>query len=159
MKLSVIIVNYNVEFYLEQCLLSVQKALKNIESEIWVVDNNSVDYSIRMLKSKFPDVHIIENKINVGFSVANNQAIQQANGEYIVLLNPDTIVEEDTFSKALDYMYKNPNVGGLGVKMLDGKGNFLAESKRGLPTPQVAFYKIFGLSNYFLNQKFSDVII
>ena len=153
MKLSVIIVNYNVEFYLEQCLLSVQKALKNIESEIWVVDNNSVDYSIRMLKSKFPDVHIIENKINAGFSVANNQAIQQANGEYIVLLNPDTIVEEDTFSKALDYMYKNPNVGGLGVKMLDGKGNFLAESKRGLPTPQVAFYKIFGLSKLFPKSK------
>jgi len=153
MKLSVIIVNYNVEFYLEQCLLSVEKALSGIDSEIWVVDNNSVDHSIRMLKRKFPNVLLIENKVNTGFSVANNQAIRKANGEYIVLLNPDTIVEEDTFRKTLVYMDKNPKVGGLGVKMLDGKGNFLAESKRGLPTPQVAFYKIFGLAKLFPKSK------
>ncbi len=153
MKLSVIIVNYNVEFYLEQCLLSVEKALTGIDGEIWVVDNNSVDHSIRMLKSKFPNVLLIENKVNTGFSVANNQAIREANGEYVVLLNPDTIVEEDTFRKSLAYMNKNPDVGGLGVKMLDGKGNFLAESKRGLPTPQVAFYKIFGLAKLFPKSK------
>lgn len=153
MKLSVIIVNYNVEFYLEQCLLSVQKALIGIENEIWVVDNNSVDYSIRMLKSKFPDVRLILNKINVGFSVANNQAIREANGDYMVLLNPDTIVEEDTFRNTLAYMDENPDVGGLGVKMLDGEGNFLAESKRGLPTPEVAFYKIFGLAKLFPKSK------
>lgn len=153
MKLSVIIVNYNVEFYLEQCLLSVEKALVGIDSEIWVVDNNSVDYSIRMLKSKFPNVKLIENKVNSGFAVANNQAIREAKGEYIVLLNPDTIVDEDTFQNTLDYMVKNPDVGGLGVKMLDGKGNFLAESKRGLPTPQVAFFKIFGLAKLFPKSK------
>lgn len=153
MKLSVIIVNYNVEFYLEQCLLSVQKALIGIDNEIWVVDNNSVDYSIRMLKSKFPDVRLILNKINVGFSVANNQAIREANGDYMVLLNPDTIVEEDTFRNTLAYMDENPDVGGLGVKMLDGEGNFLAESKRGLPTPEVAFYKIFGLAKLFPKSK------
>lgn len=153
MKLSVIIVNYNVEFYLEQCLLSVQKALIGIDNEIWVVDNNSVDYSIRMLKSKFPDVRLILNKINIGFSVANNQAIREANGDYVVLLNPDTIVEEDTFRNTLAYMDENPDVGGLGVKMLDGKGNFLAESKRGLPTPEVAFYKIFGLAKLFPKSK------
>ena len=153
MKLSVIIVNYNVEFYLEQCLLSVEKALTGIDSEVWVVDNNSVDYSLRMLKSKFPDVLLIENKVNTGFAVANNQAIREANGEYIVLLNPDTIVEEDTFRNTLAYMDKNPDVGGLGVKMLDGKGNFLAESKRGLPTPQVAFYKVFGLAKLFPKSK------
>lgn len=153
MKLSVIIVNYNVEFYLEQCLLSVEKALVGIDSEIWVVDNNSVDHSIRMLESKFPDIRLILNKVNVGFSVANNQAIREANGEYIVLLNPDTIVEEDTFHNTLAYMEKNPDVGGLGVKMLDGEGKFLAESKRGLPTPQVAFYKIFGLAKLFPKSK------
>ncbi len=153
MKLSIIIVNYNVEFYLEQCLLSVEKALKNIDGEIWVVDNHSVDYSIRMLKNKFPKVHLIENKENVGFSKANNQAIKNALGEYILILNPDTIVEEDTFEKAIAYLEGHINVGGLGVKMLDGKGNFLAESKRGLPTPQVAFYKISGLAKLFPKSK------
>ncbi|MDA3906654.1 MAG: glycosyltransferase [Bacteroidales bacterium] len=153
MKLSVIIVNYNVEFFLEQCLLSVEKALSDIDSEIWVVDNNSVDYSVRMLKSKFPKVNLILNKENVGFAIANNQAIKKSAGDYILLLNPDTIVEEDTFHKVLTYIDENPETGGLGVKMLDGKGNFLAESKRGLPTPQVAFYKIFGLAKLFPKSK------
>jgi len=154
MKLSIIIVNYNVEFYLEQCLLAVEKAQKGIESEVWVVDNNSVDYSIRMLKSKFPKVNLIANKENVGFAVANNQAIKKAKGEYILLLNPDTIVEEDTFLKVITYMDKHPKTGGLGVKMLDGKGNFLAESKRGLPSPQVAFFKILGMARLFPKSKF-----
>lgn len=153
MKLSIIIVNYNVEFYLEQCLLSVEKALRNIDGEIWVVDNNSVDHSIHMLETKFPNVKLIKNKENVGFSAANNQAIIKAKGEYILILNPDTIVEEDTFEKSLAYMDENPITGGLGVKMLDGKGDFLAESKRGLPTPQVAFYKIFGLAKVFPKSK------
>lgn len=153
MKLSLIIVNYNVEFYLEQCLLSVEKALDGIESEIWVVDNNSVDYSVRMLESKFPNVNLILNKNNLGFSAANNQAIKRTKGEYVLLLNPDTIVEEDTFHKVITYMDEHPEVGGLGVKMLDGEGNFLAESKRGLPTPQVAFYKIFGLAKLFPKSK------
>lgn len=153
MQLSVIIVNYNVEFYLEQCLLSVEKALKGIESEIWVVDNNSVDYSVRMLESRFPNVKLILNKENTGFAVANNQAIRKAKGTYILLLNPDTIVEEDTFQKAIAYMDKHPNTGVLGVKMLDGKGNFLPESKRGLPTPLVAFYKISGLAKLFPKSK------
>lgn len=153
MKLSIIIVNYNVEFFLEQCLLSVKKACKNIESEIWVVDNNSVDYSVQMLRNKFPDIKLILNKENLGFSKANNQAIKQAKGKYILLLNPDTIVEEDTFEKIISYMDDNQYVGGLGVKMLDGKGNFLAESKRGLPTPWVAFYKISGLSKLFPKSK------
>lgn len=153
MKLSVIIVNYNVEFFLEQCLLSVEKALKKLDSEVWVVDNNSVDYSVPMLQRKFPHVKLILNKKNVGFSVANNQAIKEAKGEYILLLNPDTIVEEDTFDKAIAYLDAHPKVGGLGVKMLDGKGNFLPESKRGLPTPLVAFFKIFGLSTLFPKSK------
>ncbi len=146
MRLSTIIVNYNVEHFLEQCLYSVRKACTDIDTEIWVVDNNSVDGSVKMIESKFPEVKLIANKINSGFSKANNQAIKEATGDYILLLNPDTIVEEDTFSKVIAFMDAHPDAGGLGVKMVDGKGKFLPESKRGLPTPAVAFYKIFGLS-------------
>lgn len=153
LKLSVVIVNYNVEFFLEQCLHSVRKALKNIPSEIFVVDNNSVDGSVQLVKEKFPEVILIENKKNTGFSFANNQAIKQAKGEYILLLNPDTVVEEETFSTTIRFMDEHPDGGGLGVKMLDGKGNFLPESKRGLPTPAVAFYKISGLSKLFPKSK------
>jgi O-antigen biosynthesis protein len=153
MKLSVIIVNYNVKHFLEQCLTSVRKATKGLTLEVWVVDNNSVDGSIEMLKEKFPEVKLIENKKNAGFSVANNQAIQQATGEYVLLLNPDTIVEEETFTKTIAFMDEHPDAGALGVKMIDGKGNFLAESKRALPTPEVAFYKIFGLSFLFPKSK------
>ena len=153
MKLSVIIVNYNVEHFLEQCLLSVQKASKGIEVEVFVVDNNSIDGSINMIKEKFPEVIMIVNNENVGFSKANNQAIRLAIGELVLLLNPDTIVEEDTFKKCIQFMENNENAGGLGVKMIDGKGKFLPESKRGLPTPSVAFYKIFGLSALFPRSK------
>lgn len=149
MKLSVIVVNYNVEYFLEQCLLSVQQAMRGMEIEVWVVDNNSVDGSVAMLKSRFPWVKLIESKENLGFSRGNNLAIRQAGGEYILLLNPDTVVEEDTFTKVIQFMDAHPEAGGLGVKMIDGKGAFLPESKRGLPTPAVAFYKIFGLSALF----------
>ena len=152
-KLSIIIVNYNVKHFLEQCLYSVFGATKNVKSEVFVVDNNSVDGSCAMVKEKFPDVILIENKKNTGFSKANNQAIKIAKGEYILLLNPDTLVEEDTFEKVVAFMDKTPDAGGLGVKMIDGSGNFLPESKRGLPTPDVAFYKIFGLSKLFPNSK------
>ncbi len=153
MKLSIVIVNYNVKYFIEQCLHSVHKAIKNIESEVFVVDNNSVDGSCAMLREKFSWIHLIENKVNTGFSVANNQAIRLAKGEYILLLNPDTLVEEDTFEKIIQFMDSKPEAGGLGVKMIDGKGEFLPESKRGLPTPWVAFYKIFGLSRIFPKSK------
>ncbi len=153
MKLSVIIVNYNVRYFLDQCLNSVLRAKKNLPIEIFVVDNNSVDGSVEMVKEKFTSVILIENKENYGFSKANNQAIKQAKGEYILLLNPDTIVEENTFEKCLKFMDEHSDAGGLGVKMIDGKGNFLPESKRGLPTPSVAFYKIFGLSTLFPKSK------
>ncbi len=149
MKLSVIIVNYNVKHFLEQCLHSVYKAIETIDAEVFVVDNNSNDGSANMVKNNFPQVHFIENKVNVGFSKANNQAIKQAKGKYILLLNPDTIVEADTFSKTVLFMEQTPDAGGVGVKMLNGKGAFLPESKRGLPLPKVAFYKIFGLSKLF----------
>ncbi len=151
--LSIIIVNYNVQFFLENCLHSVFNALKGIESEVIVVDNNSVDGSLKMLAQKFPQVKLIENKENLGFSRANNQAMKIAKGEFLLLLNPDTVVEEDTFKICIDHFRKDEKVGGIGVMMLDGKGNFLPESKRGLPTPSVAFYKIFGLSTLFPHSK------
>jgi O-antigen biosynthesis protein len=141
-KISVIIVNYNVEFFLEQCLNSVKKALNNIEGQVFIVDNNSIDGSVEMVQRKFPEYNLIANKDNKGFSKANNQAILLSDAEYILLLNPDTVVEEDTFRKVIDFMDSHPEAGGLGVRMLDGKGKFLPESKRGLPTPAVAFYKI-----------------
>lgn len=153
MKLSVVIVNYNVKHFLEQCLNSVAAATKHCETEVFVVDNNSVDGSCNMLREKFPWVKLIENKKNYGFSYANNQAIRQSNGEYVLLLNPDTVIEEDTLRSVCDFMDTHPDAGGLGVKMIDGKGRFLPESKRGLPTPKVAFYKIFGLSKLFPKSK------
>lgn len=153
MKLTVVIVNYNVEHFLEQCLLSVRKASIGLSVEVFVVDNISIDGSVQMVKDKFPEVNLIENKDNVGFSVANNQAMRIAKGEYVLLLNPDTVVEEDTFSKVCGFMDDHPDAGGLGVKMIDGKGIFLPESKRGLPTPKVAFYKIFGFSALFPKSK------
>ena len=149
MKLSIVIVNYNVKYFLEQCLHSVQNACNGLESEIFVVDNDSVDGSVKMVRDKFPDVFLIENKDNKGFSTANNQAIRKSRGEYVLLLNPDTIVEDDTLRKVVDFMDEHPDAGGLGVKMLDGKGKFLPESKRGLPYPSVAFFKVFGLSSLF----------
>jgi GT2 family glycosyltransferase len=153
MQLSVVIVNYNVKYFLEQCLNSVRKAMEGMEGEVFVVDNNSVDSSCTMVKEKFPEVKLIENKENPGFSKANNQAIKKATGQYVLLLNPDTVVEDDTFRRVVAFMDKTPDAGGLGVKMIDGKGKFLPESKRGLPTPAVAFYKIFGLSRFFPRSK------
>ncbi|MCB0653813.1 MAG: glycosyltransferase [Saprospiraceae bacterium] len=153
MDLSVIIVNYNVRYFLEQALLSVRKASRGLKVEIFVVDNNSVDDSVAMVKEKFPEVLLIANTDNPGFSIANNQAIRQSTGKYVLLLNPDTIVEEDTFEKCLKFMDSHPEAGGLGVRMIDGSGKFLPESKRGFPTPFVAFAKSFGLSRIFPKSK------
>ena len=151
--LSVIIVNYNVQYFLDQCLDSVKKASSSLKVEVFVVDNSSKDDSLRMVSEKYPEVELIVNSENVGFSRANNQAIQLARGKFILLLNPDTVVGEDTFERTLSYMEEFPKTGGLGIRMIDGRGNFLAESKRGLPSPMVAFYKIFGLSSLFPKSK------
>jgi GT2 family glycosyltransferase len=150
-KLSVVIVNYNVCYFLEQTLLSVRRAVEKLGQpvQVFVVDNNSVDGSVAMVRARFPEVILIENHDNPGFSKANNQALRVASGEYVLLLNPDTVVEEDTFRACCEFMDQHPQGGGLGVKMLDGQGKFLPESKRGLPTPWVAFYKIFGLAKLF----------
>lgn len=149
MKLSIVIVNYNVRHFLEQCLQSVREACSGLESEVFVVDNASADGSVRMVRERFPEVHLIANEENLGFSRANNQAIRKAAGKYILLLNPDTVVESDTFREVVHFMEHHPDAGALGVKMVDGTGRFLPESKRSLPTPSVAFYKIFGLSMLF----------
>lgn len=153
MKLSIVIVNYNVAYFLEHCLYSVRNALKGIEAEIFVVDNNSVDNSIAMLKEKFPEVILIANKDNVGFSKANNQAIRISKGEYVLILNPDTVVEEDTFAKCISFMDSHKDCGALGVKMIDGSGKFLKESKRGFPSPWTSFCKMSGLTSLFPHSK------
>lgn len=153
MQLSIIIVNYNVKHFLAQCLKSVFAATQKIAAEIIVVDNNSTDGSVEMLKG-INGITFIENKINTGFAVANNQAMRMAKGKFVLLLNPDTVVAEDTFEKCIAFMETHNDAGALGVHMIDGKGNFLPESKRGLPTPAVAFYKMFGLSALFPKSKF-----
>ncbi|QNF31923.1 glycosyltransferase [Adhaeribacter swui] len=150
-KLSVIIVSYNVCYYLEQALLSVRKAITklNAPAEVFVVDNSSGDNSVARVRQRFPEVTLIVNNQNLGFAKANNQALRQATGEYVLLLNPDTVVEEDTFLKCCNFMDQHPEAGGLGVKMLNGTGHYLPESKRGLPTPWVGFYKLTGLTSLF----------
>jgi len=149
MKLSIIIVNYNVKYFLEQCLDSVSFAIKNIEAEVFVVDNNSTDGSMEYLKPLFPKVIFIENKDNPGFSKANNQAIAQAQGEYILILNPDTVIGENSLINVCRFMDENPRSGAVGVKMMDGYGRFLLESKRGFPSPWNSFCKMSGLSKLF----------
>lgn len=153
MQLSVIILNYNVRHFLELCVLSVQNALQNMDAEIIVVDNNSSDDSCVMMKQHFPNVKLIENKENVGFPKGNNIGVAQAKGEYICILNPDTVVAEDTFEKMLNTEHWKLNTGIIGCKLIDGTGNFLPESKRGIPTPWVAFTKIFGLYKLFPKSK------
>ena len=149
MKLSVVIVSYNVRHYLVQCLESVARAMEGIDGEVWVVDNDSSDDSVAAVRSLFPSVHILENKSNIGFSRANNQAIIQASGDFILLLNPDTIVGREAFRDALALMEREPRAGALGVRMINRDGSFAKESRRGLPTPLTAFYKMCGLCALF----------
>jgi len=153
MDLSVIIVNYNVKALLEQTLLSVYKAVQSLNVEVIVVDNNSADDSCEMVSEKFPQAILIANKDNVGFSKANNQGILISKGRNVLLLNPDTVISEDTLTKTVHFLDNNPKAGALGVRMIDGRGEFLPESKRGLPTPAVAFYKMSGLAKLFPKSK------
>ncbi len=153
MQLSVIIVNYNVKYFLEQCLSSVHKAIEQLQAEVWVVDNASSDNSVRYLKLKFPWVKFIENFKNVGFAKANNQALYQCSGRYILFLNPDTLIPEDALIKCIAFMEANKQAGALGIRMIDGKGVFLPESKRSFPSPLVSFYKLTGLSRLFPSSK------
>lgn len=153
MLVSVVIVNYNVRYFLQLCLESVfrqfNEAGQPFSMEVIVVDNHSPDDSVAHLKPLFPQVIWIENQQNVGFSKANNQGFRQAKGEFVLVLNPDVVLPEDNLLKSVNWMKSNPEYGALGIRMLDGAAQFLPESKRGLPTPEAAFYKLFGLSKFF----------
>ena len=149
MVLSVIIVNYNVKYYLEQCLESVRRASRGLQVEVFVVDNLSTDGSVSYLEERFPEVHFIANQENVGFARANNQAIRLSTGRYVLLLNPDTIVVEDTFTDFISFMDAHPEAGGAGAYMLRYNGSFAPESRRALPTPFVSFCKMSGLAALF----------
>lgn len=160
MKLSVIIVSYNVCDFLRQTILSVQCAIKNIEAEVIIVDNNSPDDSCVMLRKEFPKLSLIQNKENIGFGRANNQAVAQAKGEFVCILNPDTAVASDVFIKCLAFIKENPDCGAIGVRLIDGTGSFLPESKRNLPTPSVSLSKIAGCkkqcNSYYANYLAED---
>ncbi len=149
MDLSVVIVSYNAVDFLRLTLKSVLAACTQITAEVFVVDNNSTDGAAQMVASEFKDCKLIANKDNPGFAIANNQAIRMANGKYILILNPDTVVAEDTFTKAMGFMQKTSDAGGLGIRMIDGAGAFLPESKRGIPSPWAALTKMAGLSSLF----------
>lgn len=149
MKLSVIIVSYNVRYYLEQCLHSVLRATEGIKADVWVVDNCSTDDSVTYLHDRFPQVHFIQNEENVGFARANNQAIRLSSGEYVLLLNPDTIVGEDVLNGCVQFLDQHPEAGATGTMMLNRNGSFAYESRRGVPTPATAFYKICGLCSLY----------
>ena len=154
MKLSVIIVNYNVKYFVWQCLRSVFLALRDIDGEVFVVDNNSDDGSVDFLKAEFPatdypTLKILSNKENLGFGKANNIAAIQCSGDYVLFLNPDTIVCENTFRECISFAERKENFGGLGVKMLHDNGRFAYESRRGIPTPWTAFCKLSGLAGIF----------
>jgi len=154
MILSVIIVNYRVPYFLELCLRSVQKALQDLETEIFVVDNFSADESVGYLRPLFPEVQFILNTSNLGFARANNQALEKARGKYILFLNPDTILPEDAATRCLSFLEATPGIGALGVRMIDGSGLFLKESRRGFPSPWVAFCKLSGLTALFPRSRF-----
>lgn len=153
MTLSVVIVNYKVPFYLHQCLCSLKKATETIDREFFVVDNDSRDGSLDFLRTYHPDVSFIENHENVGFSKANNMAIQKAKGEFILLINPDTIVSEDTIERCVDFMNNNPEAGAIGVRQNYAYGMFAPESKRAVPRPLTALFKFSGLCKRFPNNK------
>ena len=153
MELSVIIVNYNVKYFLEQCLCSVRKAVTGIEAEIIVVDNASTDGSCPYLEPLFPEVLFIWNEDNPGFAKACNQGFAASKGRHILFLNPDTLVPEDCFHTCITFLREHPDAGALGVRMLDGQGRFLPESKRSFPSPIISLYKLSGLSSLFPRSK------
>lgn len=145
MKLLVVIVSYNVKHYVEQCLNSLRKAIEGIDSHVVVVDNHSKDGSVEYLSKRFSDVEMIDSNRNLGFARANNMAIRQTESDYVLLLNPDTVVGENTLRKALAFMDNHPQAGSLGVRMQNADGSLAMESRRGLPTPFVSLYKMCGL--------------
>lgn len=148
-QLSVIIVNYNVQYFLELCLHSVMRAAQHLAVEVIVVDNNSTDGSCAMVQEQFPSVVLIKNQDNKGFSKANNQAVRVAQGAFLLFLNPDTVMPEDFLSKAFDYFQQHPEIGALGPRLIDGKGTFAPDGKKSFPTLSVALFKTTGLNKIF----------
>jgi len=146
---SVVIVTYNVREFLEQALDAVARASTGLTVETWVVDNDSADGSVAMVRERFPDVHVIANTENVGFATANNQALRLARGRHVLVLNPDTVVEENTLRRLVAYLDAHPHVGAVGPRILNPDGTFAPESRRAFPTPAVAFYRISGLGRLF----------
>ena len=153
-KLSVVIVSYKVRAYVEQCLASLLRSLRDIDAEVFVVDNNSHDGTVQLIRSRFPQVKVMDSSHNLGFARANNAAIRQSSGEYVLLLNPDTIVAEDTIRCVLDFMDAHPNAGSTGVAMQCADGSLAPESRRGRPSPMTAFYKMCGLCAMFPHSRF-----
>jgi GT2 family glycosyltransferase len=149
MKLSVVIVNYNVRVYLDQCLRSLQFSLRGVDAEVIVVDNHSRDDSVEWIRGHFPWVKVIANQHNLGFACANNMAIKECKGEYVLLLNPDTIVGDTTIRECLDFLALHPDAGALGVRMLHTDGTDAPESRRGVPSPMTSFYKMIGLCSKY----------
>ena len=149
MKLSVVIVSYNVCHFVEQCLDSVQKAAEGLDVEVFVVDNDSVDDTVETIGRRYPWVHLIANDENYGFARANNIAIRQAKGEYVLLLNPDTIVAEPTLREVVSFMDAHPEAGGVGVRMHNADGTLAPESRRAIPTPWVSFLKMLGFTKRY----------
>lgn len=151
--LSIIIVNYNAEKFLQKCLSSVYAETTKVPFDVWVVDNNSADASVSMVRQNFLQVNLIENKENVGFAKANNQAITKCTGDYILLLNPDTLILQNAIEKVIDFMGENPTIGICGCKVLNADGTLQLACRRSIPTPGVAFFRLTGLSRLFPNSK------
>lgn len=154
MKLSVIIVNYNVKYFIEVCLHSVFRAIEGIDTEVIVVDNNSKDDSCAMIRAKYPQVKLIENKDNLGFSRANNQGVEIATGQYILFLNPDTVMPEDFLRKMIGYMDAHPEAGSIGPRLIDGRGKYAPDGKKSFPSLSVAIFKTTGINKIFKNSTY-----
>lgn len=150
-RLSVIIVNYKVKDLLLECLARVRRAAEGLDVEAFVVDNASFDGSAEAVATSFPDVNYIQSAENVGFAKANNIAIRKSDSQYILLLNPDLFIEDDTLRRVLAEADELENLGAIGVRMVDGDGKFLKESKRNRPTLWRSFCKIVGLTKLFPN--------
>jgi len=150
-EVSIVIVNYNVKHFLEQCLMAIERARHNLTTEIIVIDNASVDGSQTMVKKKFPQVRLIENHKNLGFGKANNQALKIAQGKYVLILNPDTLIQEDTLLILKNFLDEHLNISAVGCKLINPDGSFQIASRRSIPTPWIAFTKIIGLSRIFPN--------
>jgi len=152
-SLAIVIISFNVRKLLQECLESIYRQTRRTRFEIWVIDNNSRDDSVAMLKQSFPDVHLIENKENLGFTRANNQAIAQCRSDLVLLLNPDTLIQDGALDKMVQFMDEHPEVGVSGCRVENPDGSLQLACRRSIPTPQVAFYRMTGLSRLFPNSK------